>query len=215
MSNLLSNHTRCSPSLRLIGIAAAVVLAAILTESTDSTGGINSLRTALPVSPDRQWATPIKRTGLPNLHKVSDQLYRGAQPTAEGMRQLKAMGVRTVVNLRTMHSDRDEIGETGLAYEHIYFNPLNADEKEVVRFLQIATDPKRQPVFVHCWHGVDRTGTMSAAYRIAVQGWSKDEALREMTEHFEMHEGIYPNLLEFIQKLDVEDIRRRAGIDAP
>ncbi|MFW6163091.1 MAG: hypothetical protein ACODAJ_10005, partial [Planctomycetota bacterium] len=78
--------------------------------------------TELPPQP-RQWATPIDKPGLPNLHQVSEDLYRGAQPTAEGMRQLKAMGVRTVINLRKLHSDRDEIGDTGLAYEHIYFNP--------------------------------------------------------------------------------------------
>ena len=67
-----------------------------------------------------QWATASEKPGLPNLHRVTDDLYRGAQPSAEGMRQLKKMGVRTVVNLRSFHSDRDEIGDTGLAYEHIY-----------------------------------------------------------------------------------------------
>ena len=59
------------------------------------------------------------------------------------------------------------IGETGLAYEHIYFNALHPEEKEVVRFLQIVTDPLRQPAFVHCKHGADRTGMMCAIYRVA------------------------------------------------
>ena len=96
-----------------------------------------------------------------------------------GLRALKAMGVKTVVNLRKFHSDRDEIGDTGLAYEHMYVNALHPEDKEVVRFLQIAADASRRPVFVHCQHGSDRTGLMCAAYRVVVQGWSKQEAIAE------------------------------------
>ena len=60
------------------------------------------------------WARPIKLDGVPNLNKVSENLYRSAQPTAQGMRSLKASGIATVVNLRSFHSDREELGETGL-----------------------------------------------------------------------------------------------------
>jgi len=153
------------------------------------------------------WAAPLERPGLPNLHKVSETLYRGAQPTAEGMRELKRMGIRTVINLRSFHSDRDEIAQTGLAYEHIYMKAWHPEDKEVIRFLQIVTDPQRTPVFVHCQHGADRTGTMCAIYRIAVQGWTKDEAIREMTEGgFGYHEA-WQNLVTYIRNLDVERIK--------
>ena len=163
---------------------------------------------------DDAWATPIERPGLPNLHQVSKNLYRGAQPTAEGMRELKRMGIRTVVNLRSFHSDRDEIGDTALAYEHIYMKAWHAEDKETVRFLQIVTDPQRTPVFVHCQHGADRTGTMCAIYRIAVQGWTKDEAIREMTEgDFGFHEA-WQNLLDYINGLDIQRLKREAGMNA-
>jgi protein tyrosine phosphatase (PTP) superfamily phosphohydrolase (DUF442 family) len=128
------------------------------------------------------WAKPIQIKGAPNLHKVSDTLYRSAQPSAEGIRNLKAMGIETVVDLRSFHSDRDEIGETGLAYEHIYMKAWHPEEEEAVRFLQIVTNPKRTPVLVHCQHGADRTGTICVLFRVAVQGWSKEEALKEMTQ---------------------------------
>jgi protein tyrosine/serine phosphatase len=86
------------------------------------------------------------------------------------------------------------------------------EHKEVVRFLQIVTNPKRTPVLVHCQHGADRTGTMITLYRIAVQGWTKEEALREMTEGgFGFHE-IWTNLPKWIQELDIESIRKDAGI---
>ncbi len=159
------------------------------------------------------WAQPVKLDGVPNLHKVSDNLYRSAQPTAQGMKNLNQMGIETIVNLRSFHSDRDEIGETGMAYEHIYMKAWHPERKEIVRFLQIVTNPKRTPVLVHCLHGADRTGTMCAVYRIAVQGWPKEEAVREMTEGgFNFH-AVFDNLPAWIQDLDVESIKKDAGIE--
>jgi protein tyrosine phosphatase (PTP) superfamily phosphohydrolase (DUF442 family) len=158
------------------------------------------------------WAQPIRMKGVPNLHKVSDSLYRSAQPSAEGMKNLKAIGVETIVNLRSFHSDRDEIGETGLAYEHIYMKAWHPEETDAVRFLQIVTNPKRVPVLVHCQHGADRTGTMCALYRVAVQGWSKEGALEEMTGGGFGFHGIWDNLTQWINALDIEGIKKRAGI---
>jgi tyrosine-protein phosphatase SIW14 len=158
------------------------------------------------------WAKSVKLPGLPNFHKVSDALYRGAQPTKEGMRQLEKMRIKTVVNLRSFRSDRDEIGDANLAYEHIYMKPWHPEDKEIVRFLKIVTDANRTPVFVHCRHGADRTGTMCAVYRIVVQGWSKDKAIEEMTEGgFGFHK-IWGNLPDYIRDLDVEKLRQQAGI---
>lgn len=165
-----------------------------------------------PENRPNRWARSIEVKGVPNLFKVSDSLYRSAQPTAEGMRNLKELGIVTVVNLRSFHSDRDEIDNTGLAYEHIYMKAWHPERKEVVRFLQIVTDPKRAPVLVHCQHGSDRTGTMAALYRVAVQGWSKEDAIREMTKGGFGFNEIWVNLPDWINDLDVDSIRREAGI---
>jgi protein tyrosine phosphatase (PTP) superfamily phosphohydrolase (DUF442 family) len=158
------------------------------------------------------WAQPIRLEGVPNLHKVSNTLYRSAQPSADGMKNLKAMGIETIVNLRSFHSDRDEIKETGLAYEHIYMKAWHPEEENAVRFLQIVTNCKRTPVLVHCQHGADRTGAMCAIYRVAVQGWSPEEALREMTEGGFGFHGIWRDLVQWISVLDIEEIKKRAGI---
>ncbi len=173
-----------------------------------------STMTSLPPTPrPASWAEPLSVKGVPNLHRVSAVLYRSAQPSENGMRELKKLGVDTVVNLRSFHSDRDEIGTTGLGYEHIYMKAWHPEEKEVVRFLQIVTNPKRQPVLVHCQHGADRTGTMCAIYRIVVEGWSKQEALREMTEGGFGYHAIWTNLPPWIEKLDIDRIRKLAGLD--
>jgi protein tyrosine phosphatase (PTP) superfamily phosphohydrolase (DUF442 family) len=160
------------------------------------------------------WAEPLEVDGVPNLHKVSSNLYRSAQPTEQGMSSLKRMGIETVINLRSFHSDRDEIAETDLGYEHIYMKAWHPEEKEAVRFLQIVTNQKRTPVLVHCLHGADRTGTMCALYRIAVQNWTKEEAIKEMTQgDFGFH-SVFDNLPEWLQELDIESIKRQAGLPA-
>ncbi len=164
--------------------------------------------------PDRAktWAQPVKLAGVPNLYRVTDELYRSDQPSPLGMQNLKKLGIKTIVNLRAFHSDRHKIGEIGFAYEHIYMKPWHPEAGDAVRFLQIVTDPKRSPVLVHCQHGADRTGAMIAIYRIAVQGWSKEEAIREMTgDCFGFHQ-IWENLVEWIRELDIDSVKSKAGI---
>jgi protein tyrosine/serine phosphatase len=162
----------------------------------------------------KTWAQPVELEGVSNLYRVSDKLYRGNQPSPRGMQNLKNLGLKTIINLRSFHSDRDEIAGTGLSYEHIYMKAWHPEEKEVVRFLKIVTDPRRAPVLVHCQHGADRTGTVIAVYRIAVQGWSKAEAIREMTGGgFGFHQ-VWGNLPRWIQKLDIDRIKRQAGISS-
>jgi len=91
------------------------------------------------------WAQPVKLSGVPNLYRVSGELYRGDQPSPQGMQNLKSLGLKTIINLRSFHSDRDEIGDTGLAYEHITMKAWHPEEKEAVRFLKIVTDPPAHP----------------------------------------------------------------------
>jgi len=165
-----------------------------------------------PTHRPEHWAKPMEMKGVPNLHKVSETLYRSAQPSVEGLKNLKAMGIETLINLRSFHSDHDEIGDAGLAYEHIYMKTWHPEEEDAVRFLLIVTNPRRSPVLVHCQHGADRTGTMCALYRVAVQGWSKEQALKEMMQGGFGFHSIWDNLIEWINALDIERIKKRTGI---
>jgi protein tyrosine phosphatase (PTP) superfamily phosphohydrolase (DUF442 family) len=160
--------------------------------------------TEAALASERQWAQQLEVPGVENLHKVSERLYRGAQPTKEGMQQLKELGIKTIVNLRSFHSDRGEIGDTGLSYEHIYMKTWHAEDEEVVRFLKIVTDGERTPAFVHCQRGADRTGTMCAIYRVAVQNWRRDEAIEEMTKGGFGFYTKWQNLIDYIRELDLE-----------
>ena len=154
-------------------------------------------------------AVKIDLPGCGNLYKVSDTLYRGEQPTAEGFKELEKLGIKTVVNLRSLHSDRGELEGTSLAYEHIRMEAWDPEQEKIKAFLKIATDPAKQPVFVHCQHGADRTGTMVAVYRIVVEGWDKERAINEMRNGpFGFHE-IFSGLPKFINELDIEALRKK------
>jgi protein tyrosine phosphatase (PTP) superfamily phosphohydrolase (DUF442 family) len=168
-----------------------------------------------PTSPalrPANWAQPLGAPGLDNLFQVRPDLYRGARPTAEGVRQLKAMGVKTIVNLEVLHSDRASSADAGLNYVHISFKAWHPEEEDMIAFLKVLADANLTPVFVHCQYGADRTGTMCALYRVAAQGWSKEGAIDEMTRGGFGFHADWQNLLEFLDELDVEALKRQAGI---
>lgn len=153
----------------------------------------------------------LPRDDLPGLHnfaQVAPGLYRSAQPTAEGMRTAKALGVRTVINLRILHSDRDELRGLGLRYAHIHAKAWHPEREDVLAFLAIATDPENQPVLVHCEHGADRTGLMVAAWRVAVEGWTPAEAAAELPR-FDFHE-LWRGVRTAVEALDAESLRAGA-----
>jgi len=192
-----------------IGVIAlddyAAFLRPYLPWATSRPGGAASPRPACA------WAQPLAAPHLENFFRVGPGLYRGAQPDAEGMRALKAMGIRTVVNLRYMHSDRHLLAGTGLAYREIDVNPFKPTAEQLVEFLRVVQDPNCTPVFVHCHRGIDRTGMMCAVYRMVVCGWPKDEAIAEMQHGPFGYDAIFRNVPEFLWTLDVQALGRRVA----
>jgi protein tyrosine phosphatase (PTP) superfamily phosphohydrolase (DUF442 family) len=164
----------------------------------------------LPTAEEKaRWAKPMTAEPLENCYRIDDNLYRGAQPDAGGMRKLKEMGIKTVINLRLAHDDADEIGELDLDSVRIRIDTLKPKLDALVEFLHVATDPNRQPVFVHCHRGIDRTGIAVAVYRVVVCGWTKIEALKEMFHGPFGYDHLFPNVPAFLDRLDFDDLRRR------
>ena len=186
----------CPVAVALLLLAATVIVASAQ-ESTNR-----------PAS----WARKIEVAGIKNCFQVTTNLYRGAQPTAEGMKQLKANGVKTVVNLRAWHSDKDKVAGTGLNSVRFEMEPWHGDEAEVIQFLKIVTDTNNLPAFVHCERGADRTGMMCAMYRITVCGWTKQEAIAEMKDGGFGFNPVWQELVTFVEKADVADIKHRARL---
>jgi protein tyrosine/serine phosphatase len=165
-----------------------------------------------PAKTSEDWAKAVQKPGLPNLHKINDQLYRGAQPEKEGYEELAKMGIKTIICLRDSDPDLKAIQDAKLECVHIPMKTWNPTKSQAVQFLKTVTDKTKQPIYVHCKHGSDRTGTMCAIYRIAIEGWSKKDAIQEMTKgDFGFH-SVWTNLIRYIQKLDIDSIKKKAGI---
>lgn len=161
-----------------------------------SSEGKDSSRLARP----EKWAKKMEVKGVPNLHKVSDILYRSAQPTAEGMTNLVTLGIKTVVNLRMSEVDAELVGALPLKRRHISIFAGNMKLRYINEFLSILDDTNAVPVLVHCRHGADRTGTACAMYRTLREGWSADEAIDEMKNGGFGFHSIWFNLPRFIRK---------------
>ena len=125
---------------------------------------------------------------LPNFHKVTDKLYRGAQPKPGGLSTVSRLGIKTIINLRDddqrAKDEESEARTAGLRYFNIpvgrWGRPVDAD---IDRVMSIITDPENQPVFVHCQRGADRTGVVIAVYRIAHDGWTSEQA-KDEAKHY-------------------------------
>lgn len=160
--------------------------------------------------PNRQvsWATSMKSEGFANIYKVTDYLYRSGQPTAEEMKNLERMGIKTIINLSAYDSDSDEVRGTGLHVEELSVKPWHIEDEDVVRVLRIIRKRENGPFLIHCWKGSDRVGVMVAMFRIIEQGWTKEEAIREMVEGGYGYNRVWINILEYVKRVDVEKIRK-------
>ncbi|HEY8559134.1 MAG TPA: tyrosine-protein phosphatase [Pyrinomonadaceae bacterium] len=125
-----------------------------------------------------------KDADLPNFHRINENLYRGGQPTVEGVRRLAALGVKTIINFRegreNVRREQRAAEENGIRFVNLHLsNWFAARDEEVHKVIEIMTDPAHQPVFIHCKRGADRTGTVVAVYRMLHEGWTAREANRE------------------------------------
>lgn len=127
------------------------------------------------------------REGIANLDRVNDGLYRGAQPNGLGIESLERLGIKTIVNLRmtndTWVAEEQEARKQGITYTNVPMKGIGCPtDEQVVKVLSIIeTFPS--PVFIHCQHGCDRTGTIIACYRIQHDGWTSTQALSEAGEY--------------------------------
>jgi protein tyrosine/serine phosphatase len=131
--------------------------------------------------------------GIKNFGKVNENYYRGSQPTDKEFADLKALGIKTVIDLRKDSEAQEPERVRSLAMQ--YFNiPLKASqpatEEQTDYFLKLVNDPRNWPVYVHCKGGRHRTGALTAVYRITHDGWTADRAYEEMKQ-YEFEQGFF------------------------
>jgi protein tyrosine/serine phosphatase len=143
--------------------------------------------------------------GIHNAGKINDVLFRGAQPTENGLAELKKLGITTIVDLRgedreKYEWERKEAESLGMRFVHLSVSGwAPPSDEQVAQFLALFRDDPHQKVFVHCRFGDDRTGVFVATYRMAVDKWSPEKAMDEM--YFFGFNGFWhPSMKNFIRE---------------
>jgi protein tyrosine/serine phosphatase len=158
-----------------------------------------------------EWAAPVRLEGVPNLHRVTPDLYRSGQPTLGGFENLKTLGIRTVVNLRGGDDDLRASIEVGFRPEHIALSALRIRPSSNVRILRVLGAPGRGPTLFHCRRGAERAGMICALYRMVFQGWDREQAIEEMQKGGYGFRWYYRGLINYLRDVDVEALRKEVA----
>ena len=121
-----------------------------------------------------------------NFGKMDDRFYRGAQPDESDYKDLKALGVKTVIDLQDHPSsyEKRDVEALGMRYVNLPMSDSSYPKQDSVdAFLKLVNDPSTGVMFVHCAGGRHRTGVMGAVYRFNVNHWNLDQAYSEMKDY--------------------------------
>jgi protein tyrosine/serine phosphatase len=123
---------------------------------------------------------------IKNFGQMDARFFRGAQPKAEDFKELAALGIKTVVDLRDDPTayEKAAVESLGMRYVNIPVIDKQApQEAQVAEFLKLVNDPTTGKFYVHCAGGRHRTGIMGALYRFNFYGWNYDQVYAEMKQY--------------------------------
>ena len=153
------------------------------------------LLSAMPIAAQQE-IPPIR-----NFVRVNEEFCTGGQPRPEHLQQLKADGVKAIINLRppTEHRAAEEEAkakELGLRYFNIPVVFGDPKDEQVTEFLKILDDPANRPAFIHCTSAI-RVGAFWMIRRVLRDRWTVDAA-EEEAKKIGLKES--PHLNEFARR---------------
>jgi protein tyrosine phosphatase (PTP) superfamily phosphohydrolase (DUF442 family) len=123
---------------------------------------------------------------IKNFGQMDDRFFRGAQPKEKQYKELAALGINTIIDLRDdpEEYEKREVESLGMRYVHMPMIAKKYPKAETVEdFLKLVDDPSTGKFFVHCAGGRHRTGVMGAVYRFNRYKWNFDQVYSEMKKY--------------------------------
>jgi protein tyrosine/serine phosphatase len=182
----------CSRSL--LCLALLIGLAETSAQAADSTE-------ARPA----EWAQPVEKDY--NLYQMSPTLYRSSLPDGGALPLLTKLRIGTVITFLP-ESDKRWLSTPGIEQVQLPYRTNHVDDSDILRaWRAVQAAEAKGPVLMHCKHGSDRTGLVAAMYRVVVQGWSKEDALNEMTEGGFGDSHHFKDGVRYMMQADVDKLR--------
>ena len=152
-----------------------------------------------------QWAQPVDRQY--NLFRMTPNLYRSALPDSGVVPLLATLKVKTVVNFLP-EADSRWLAVPGINQIQMPYRTNHVDDAQIIAALRtLQTAEADGPVLMHCKHGSDRTGLIAAMYRVVLQGWSKEDALNEMTTGGFGDSSHFKDSVRYMMQADTDRLR--------
>ena len=199
--------------MRLNSVPARTYTAAFLIALSSALPA--TAKTSATVTRSSVSAVDLANIRIDNFGRVDSNYYRGGQPQRRDYADLAAIGVKTVINLTSDDAQANEqamVEGAGMTYVSI---PMTTHDvptaAQLAQFLKIVNDSNEQPVYVHCVGGRHRTGVMTAVYRMAQDGWTADQAFREMKQYKFGADFLHSEFKEFVYAYRVDSSRRAAS----
>ena len=130
--------------------------------------------------------TNVSEVTIKNFGQMDERFFRGAQPKEKQYKELAAIGIKTIIDLRDdpEEYEKREAEANGMRYVHLPMIAKKYPKAETVEeFLKLVDDPSTGKFFVHCAGGRHRTGVMGAVYRFNHYKWNFDQVYSEMKKY--------------------------------
>jgi protein tyrosine/serine phosphatase len=141
---------------------------------------------AVMVSAQSAQQANFSNVKIKNFGQMDERFYRGAQPKENDYEALKALGIKTVVDLQDEPKEYEKriVESLGMRYVNIpMVGKKYPTEQAVSAFLKLVDDPETGKFYVHCAGGRHRTGAMGAVYRFTKYHWNYDQVYAEMKKY--------------------------------
>lgn len=144
---------------------------------------------------------------IQRFRKITNGLYRGGAPTPKDVINLKEkFGINKIISLD--HDTGEKIDKTckllGIEQVKIY---IPKERSALIKSLQklLKQDFKELlldngPTFIHCLHGKDRTGLLSALFKCKYLGTDPEDAIEE-AKSLGFGIGVDPKIISLYEKL--------------
>ena len=131
-------------------------------------------------------AANVTNVNIKNFGQMDDRFFRGAQPKESDYKQLAALGIKTIIDLRNDAKPyaKQSAEAAGMKYVNIAMSDKDYPPSEkIAEFLKLVDDPTTGKFYVHCAGGRHRTGVMGAVYRFNQYNWNYDQVYAEMKKY--------------------------------